>query len=195
MKKTLFLSIVLICVLFGVSSVAAAREPQQRFDVIELEKVHAFGAPQKAPVLFLHDRHTEALGGTVASCALCHTRNEQSGQWNYRFSPIFAPSGKLLTGKALMDAYHSGCGNCHAETHKVGRFAGPLSNDMCVTCHNASPGVSMKIASSPMDGGGFYSMHDFMLCTKSLTYILMGLGLFGFCGYWLFLSGKDEDVG
>ena len=40
----------------------------------------------------------------------------------------------------------------------------------------------------------FYSLHDFMLCTKTVTYILMGLGLLGLLGYWLFLTGRDESI-
>ena len=40
----------------------------------------------------------------------------------------------------------------------------------------------------------FYSLHDFMLCTKTMTYVLMGLGLFGLLGYWLFLTGRDESI-
>ena len=40
----------------------------------------------------------------------------------------------------------------------------------------------------------FYSLHDFMVCTKSVTYILMGLGVVGLLGYWLFLSGRDESI-
>ena len=40
----------------------------------------------------------------------------------------------------------------------------------------------------------FYSLQDFMLCTKTMTYILMGLGLLGLLGYWLFLTGRDESI-
>lgn len=36
----------------------------------------------------------------------------------------------------------------------------------------------------------FYSLHDFFLCTKSVTYILMGFGLLFLWGYWLFLTGR-----
>lgn len=39
----------------------------------------------------------------------------------------------------------------------------------------------------------FYSLQDFMVCTKTATYILMGLGLLGLLGYWLFLTGRDEQ--
>lgn len=40
----------------------------------------------------------------------------------------------------------------------------------------------------------FYSLHEFMLHTKTITYILMGLGVVGLLGYWLFLTGRDESI-
>lgn len=40
----------------------------------------------------------------------------------------------------------------------------------------------------------FYSLQDFMLSSKSWTYILMGLGVLGLLGYWLFLTGRDERI-
>jgi len=40
----------------------------------------------------------------------------------------------------------------------------------------------------------FYSLQDFMLSTKNMTYILMGLGVLGLLGYWLFLTGRDEKI-
>lgn len=40
----------------------------------------------------------------------------------------------------------------------------------------------------------FYSLQDFLLCTKTVTYICMGLGLVGLLGYWIFLTGRDESI-
>ncbi len=40
----------------------------------------------------------------------------------------------------------------------------------------------------------FYSLHDFMLHTKSVTYVLIGAGLVVLAGFWLFLSGRDEKI-
>jgi hypothetical protein len=40
----------------------------------------------------------------------------------------------------------------------------------------------------------FYSLQDFMLCTKTVTYALMGLGLLCLLGYWIFLTGRDESI-
>ena len=38
----------------------------------------------------------------------------------------------------------------------------------------------------------FYTMYDFLLHSKSMTYILMGGILVGMLLFWLFLSGRDE---
>jgi len=38
----------------------------------------------------------------------------------------------------------------------------------------------------------FYTMHDFLLHSKSITYMLMGVILVGMLLFWLFLSGRDE---
>ena len=40
----------------------------------------------------------------------------------------------------------------------------------------------------------FYSLHAFMLETKTLTYVLMGLGIIAMACFWHFLSGRDEDI-
>ncbi|HVP78164.1 MAG TPA: hypothetical protein VMV04_09720 [Thermodesulfobacteriota bacterium] len=39
----------------------------------------------------------------------------------------------------------------------------------------------------------FYSLQEFMLHTKSLVYILMGGMILGILGFWLYLTGRDED--
>jgi len=38
----------------------------------------------------------------------------------------------------------------------------------------------------------FYTLHDFLLHSKSITYMLMGAVLIGLLLFWLFLSGRDE---
>lgn len=40
----------------------------------------------------------------------------------------------------------------------------------------------------------FYSLQDFLLRTKSVTYIIMGLSVLGLCGYWIFLTGRDDEI-
>lgn len=40
----------------------------------------------------------------------------------------------------------------------------------------------------------FYSLHAFMLETKTLTYVLMGGGIIALALFWRFLSGRDENI-
>jgi len=42
-------------------------------------------------------------------------------------------------------------------------------------------------------GDAFFTLHDFLLHTESITYILMLLSLLGILGFWLFLTPRDED--
>lgn len=39
----------------------------------------------------------------------------------------------------------------------------------------------------------FHTLHDFMLHTESITYIIMGLSLIAVLGFWLFLTQHDDD--
>ncbi len=39
----------------------------------------------------------------------------------------------------------------------------------------------------------FYTLHDFMLHTKSMAYLLVGAMIVGMLGFWLYLTGRDED--
>jgi hypothetical protein len=38
----------------------------------------------------------------------------------------------------------------------------------------------------------FYTLHDFMLRTESITYILIVAALCGFIFFWRFLSERDD---
>jgi hypothetical protein len=43
-------------------------------------------------------------------------------------------------------------------------------------------------------GQEFYTLHDFMLFTKGATYYLMGGIVLSVLGFWLYLTGRDEDT-
>ncbi len=40
---------------------------------------------------------------------------------------------------------------------------------------------------------GFYTLQEFMTFTKGVTYVIMVISLFVITGFWLFLTGRDED--
>jgi hypothetical protein len=39
----------------------------------------------------------------------------------------------------------------------------------------------------------FYTLHEFMLYTKGAAYYLMGGMLLAILGFWLYLTGRDEE--
>ena len=39
----------------------------------------------------------------------------------------------------------------------------------------------------------FTTLHDFLLYTKGAAYYLMGLMILGILGFWLYITGRDED--
>ncbi len=39
----------------------------------------------------------------------------------------------------------------------------------------------------------FYTLQDFMIHTKNITYIVMVLALIGITFFWCFLTEKDDD--
>lgn len=39
----------------------------------------------------------------------------------------------------------------------------------------------------------FYTLHDFLVYTKGASYYLMGVIVLGILGFWLYLTGRDEE--
>jgi len=39
----------------------------------------------------------------------------------------------------------------------------------------------------------FYTLQDFMVHTKAVVYVLMGLWLVAVVGFWGFLTNRDDD--
>ncbi|CAD7843079.1 MAG: hypothetical protein [Olavius algarvensis Delta 4 endosymbiont] len=39
----------------------------------------------------------------------------------------------------------------------------------------------------------FYTLQDFMVHTKAVVYVLMGLWLIAVIGFWRFLTSRDDD--
>jgi hypothetical protein len=42
-------------------------------------------------------------------------------------------------------------------------------------------------------GNAFYTLHDFFVYTKGGAYLLMGAVVLAVLGFWLYLTGRDEE--
>ena len=130
-----------------------------RADALTLSGVNAYGSPQKAPVLFLHDAHTTAPIDEMKRCEACHAVDQRSGLLYFRFAPTVGGAGKILAGTALMDAWHNGCGGCHAKLRQSGQAAGPIRTAVCASCHRLNPAAVWGGSSGAMSVAA-HSAHE-----------------------------------
>lgn len=98
---------------------------RERVDLIEIRGGQGDGDSEMPAVVFMHDRHTEAIGD--ASCARCHS--DVDGRTVFRFKRTGS-----LAPKRAKDHYHDNCIACHRETQASGKPSGPLTAD-CRSCH------------------------------------------------------------
>ena len=84
-----------------------------------------FGALERPPVRFDHDRHTAAL--KTEGCKSCH-RVLKSGDFSFAYSIAEGQND----GATLMNAYHDDCIGCHSKRATEGKKTGSVT---CGGCH------------------------------------------------------------
>ena len=129
--------LVVLSLNFGVQGVQEVQqEPDSmealRPDLVMIDTMKTFGRLERPPVVFLHDKHTEALLQQKQDCSACHPADEK-GRRSYKFKRI-----EDSNPQAVMDLYHDGCITCHTETAADGRKSGPIT---CGACHRKKPTV------------------------------------------------------
>ncbi len=122
---------------FGVQRVQGVQQeanPMEalRADVVMIETMKTFGSLERPPVVFLHDKHTEALLQQEKDCSACHPVDEKSRR-SYKFKRF-----EDSDAQTVMDLYHDGCMTCHTETAAAGLKSGPVT---CGACHKKNPTV------------------------------------------------------
>ena len=126
---------VMVAVLLAGAGVRAlegstGENPQPAADVIVISGMKAFGRLERPPVVYRHDRHTEALSKQGKDCTVCHLKDDKK-----RVTPKF----KRLEDAdrdSTMRIYHDNCITCHSDTLARNEKAGPLT---CGECHAKSP--------------------------------------------------------
>ncbi|MYL81728.1 choline transporter [Desulfovibrio aerotolerans] len=141
------LAVLAICGLGGLSalpaSLARASQPtndKQRADIITIDAMKAYGSLSQPKVVFLHDKHTTALGKQKdfykKECGTCHT-SDKDGVMQLGFQRDGAP----VSAEKLRDGFHAGCISCHKDMAAVGQKTGP-TDVQCKGCHTATPDVA-----------------------------------------------------
>jgi hypothetical protein len=111
-----------------------------RADSIAIDELKAFGVLTQPPVVFLHDKHTAALGKQKEfykkDCGTCHLSSKE-GTMYLSFRRDDTPLG----AEAIKDTFHKGCISCHMDMAAAGQQSGPKDVE-CKGCHNSRPDVA-----------------------------------------------------
>jgi Class III cytochrome C family len=155
---------------------------EKRADIIRIDSMKIFGTLGRPPVLFLHQKHTEALAEKNKDCTACHLVE------NKRLVPKYMRL-ENTTKQAVMDIYHVNCLACHQETADAGQKSGPV---VCGECHKDRPDLVSIWQSIGMDKSLHYRHvkaqnekcerchHQYDEVTKKLYYVK---GKEGTCRY------------
>lgn len=132
-----------------------------RADIVNIDTLKIFGDLERPEVVFLHDKHTDALEKNKKDCSTCHLSEKnfevipetmkEAAKGIDRLSPKFK---RLLdtSRKEVMDVYHDNCIECHTQMKADGEKTGPV---ICAGCHLETPGP----ASSRLPMGFDKSLH------------------------------------
>ena len=127
-KLFLLSGLLLLTALLVSLAVAMQEQPgldSGRADIVTIDGLKAFGPLERPPVIFLHDKHTEALAKEKKDCLACHLKGEKYLSLKYQRT-------EDTDKQAVMDTYHEGCISCHTEYRKQDKPSGPVT---CGECH------------------------------------------------------------
>ena len=121
----------------GVEGVQKELDPSEsmknvRADLVLIDTMKTFGSLERPPVVFLHDKHTEALLQQKKDCNTCHLADEK-GKRSYKYNRL-----EDSDPQTVMDQYHDGCITCHIDTAAADQKSGPVT---CGACHSKEPKV------------------------------------------------------
>lgn len=127
-KLFLLFGLLLLTALLVSLAIAMQEQPgldSGRADIVTIDGLKAFGPLERPPVIFLHDKHTEALAKEKKDCLACHPKGEKYLSLKYQRT-------EDTDKQAVMDTYHEGCITCHTEYRKQDKPSGPVT---CGECH------------------------------------------------------------
>jgi len=104
---------------------SSASPDKPRADIITIDALKSFGDLERPPVIFLHEKHSDAVEKQNKDCSACHLKEES--RQSIKFKRL-----KDTAKKTTMDLYHAECIDCHNQTAAVGQKSGPVT---CGQCH------------------------------------------------------------
>ena len=138
--------IVILFVAVAFANIESKGVENTRPDIINIDSIKLFGDLERPSVLFLHDKHTDAIEKSGGDCKTCHTSNN-----NIMSQKFMGWDDK--SQKAAMDNFHINCIGCHEETSKKNQASGPVA---CADCHQPNPVISSSRQAMGLDNSLHY---------------------------------------
>ena len=144
-----------VIVILFVAVVFASVEPksvdstvvkERRPDIINIDSIKVFGDLERPSVLFLHDKHTDAIEKSGGDCNSCHTNKDGKMSQNFK-------GWDSTNQKTAMDNFHINCIGCHEETSAKNQVSGPV---VCADCHQPNPVISSSRQAMGLDNSLHY---------------------------------------
>ncbi len=127
LRKAVVVSISILLLAIPLSGIAS--ENDFRNDLIFIRLSDGSVTRQMPEVVFLHDKHTEAMPGQ--DCSKCHVKEKNAFVFKFnRVTDAGYDADKKL--------YHGKCIACHQEKRDQGIKSGPLTSE-CRLCHSQTP--------------------------------------------------------
>jgi hypothetical protein len=127
------LSVALCLAAAGIYGARASSGPaaEERADIIRIDSMKIFGKLERPAVLFLHQKHTDALEKNNKDCTVCHLSEE--GRLVSKYMRL-----QDTAKQEVMDIYHINCIACHKATAAAKETSGPV---VCGECHRDKPSI------------------------------------------------------
>ena len=125
--------ICLVAIAVWATAPTSGEAEQPRVDIIRIDGLKAFGKLERPPVVYLHQKHTEALADKNKDCSACHL--SEKNRMSFKYMRL-----EDTTKKAVMEIYHDNCIACHTEMRAAKEKSGPV---VCAECH-----VDKQVASA-----------------------------------------------
>jgi len=130
------LTVLIVSFCLTASGIYGAKGPsgpavEKRADIIRIDAMQIFGTLERPPVLFLHEKHTEALEKKNKDCTVCHLTEKDLLVSKYMRIEDTAK-------QEVMDIYHINCIACHKATAEAKEKSGPV---VCGECHQDKPAL------------------------------------------------------
>jgi predicted CXXCH cytochrome family protein len=157
MRRTVLFLIIgviyIVLIATGLGMVYTAGEPVPAKEIVKLDNkiviahTDVFGPLERPQVIFNHSKHEDAF--KKEGCSVCHPVNDKQ-----TLSFSFPKNVKTKAPKAVMNAYHTECIDCHKRRGGEKLKTGPVT---CADCHAKKQAtVQIKYPVFEFD----FSVHD-----------------------------------